>query len=283
MPIVQQLQSIDWYSLVAAVGFVIAAVVWFAWYAQTKNKGHLFWGAAFLVLAVFFGFSYQYREPDIAFERSGTPSLNLEVRQASTEKVDGWQATTIPHTQQEDEVYYLSPEVELSSDDVAGTGVRFVPLSPKAASRWKGGSYLLVISVALFVALWRDKKWWWGVSGVIVLLLGLGVLAHGLTSTAARFDQQGMWQVVIQFNDAGQKKVARLTAEMAEGRNEQTKAYPKKHLAFLVDGELTFAVPVWEQNTEGVYYLGTSMAPRHRYMGLSKEDAARIAKGIAGP
>ena len=167
----------------------------------------------------------------------------------------------------------MSPEVQLSNDDVASTGVHFEPFLPKAASRWKLGAYLLVFSIAFFVAWRRSKQLWWGVSGVVLLLLGLGSLAHGFTSTAPRFDQRGIWQVVIRFNDAGKKKVALLSAEKAEGLPKE--AYPKKYLAFLVDGELTFREPVWEPNTEGVYYLAN--------VGLSKEGATRIAKGIAGP
>jgi hypothetical protein len=218
------------------------------------------------------------------FQRSGNPALKLEVRRASTKEVDEWKPITTPDDPQGTVTYYVSPEVELSNEDVLSTGVHFEPLLPKPVSRWKGGAYLLVFSVAFFVAWWRDKRWWWGVSGVVCLLLGLGALAHGLTSTAQRFDQRGMWLVVIRFNDAGKEKLADLTASMLDGRNEQTKSYPSNHLAFLIDGELTFVAPVWEQNTEGLYYLVQAHLVHDPIgVGLSEEGATRIAKGIVGP
>lgn len=94
-----------------------------------------------------------------------------------------------------------------------------------------------------------------------------------------------MWLVVIRFNDAGKEKLADLTASMLDGRNEQTKSYPSNHLAFLIDGELTFVAPVWEQHTESIYCLvqAHAMDPVWQQVGLSKQDATRIAKGIVGP
>jgi hypothetical protein len=112
-------------------------------------------------------------------------------------------------------------------------------------------------------------------------------LWHGLTSTAARFEQQGSWQVVIRFNDAGTKKLADLTATLARTQKypPNRRPSPSNYLAFLIDGELSFMVPVWEQHTEGVYYLVQSYTvdPDWNRAGLSKEDAMRIAKGIVGP
>jgi hypothetical protein len=70
-----------------------------------------------------------------------------------------------------------------------------------------------------------------------------------------------------------------------EGRSEQTRSYPSNHLAFFIDGELTFMAPVWKANTEGVYYLvqAHTVDPGWNRAGVSKEDATRIAKGIVGP
>jgi hypothetical protein len=156
-------------------------------------------------------------------------------------------------------------------------------------SRWKGGAKFLVFSVALFVVCWRSKdyRFWCGVSGVVCLLLGLGLLWHGLTSTAERFDQQGSWNVVIRFNDAGTRKLADLTAQLAPTQKHppNRRPSPSNHLAFLIDGELIFVAPVWEQNTEGVYYLlqAHSVDPDWNRAGLSEEAATRIAKGIVGP
>lgn len=217
--------------------------------------------------------------PGTEYERSAGPALKLEVRRASTKEVDGWQATTPPH---EEYTLYVSPEVELSNEDVLSTGVRFAPIG-KAASRWKAGAYTLAFSVVFFVIWGRSKQWGWGVGSAVALLLGLGVLAHGLTSTSERFDQQGSWQVVIRFNDAGKKKLADVTASMVDAKNP--KSYPSKQLAFLIDGELTFAWPVLKQCTDGLFYLvhSTHLTKGDDPEGLSEEYATRIAKGIAGP
>jgi hypothetical protein len=219
------------------------------------------------------------------FQRSGNPALKLEVRRASTKEVDGWKASTTPDDPEGKMPFHVSPDVELSNEDVLSTRAHFQP-SHKAVSRWKGGVKFLFFSVVPFVVSWRSKdyRWWCGVSGVVCLLLGLGLLWHGLTSTAERFEQQGSWQVVIRFNDAGTRKLADLTAGMMEGRNEQTRSYPSNHLTFLIDEELTFVAPVWKQNTEGVYYLlqAHSVDPDWNRAGLSKGDATRIAKGIVG-
>jgi preprotein translocase subunit SecD len=59
--------------------------------------------------------------PGTEFQRSGNPALTLEVRRASTETVEGWEAGTHPGTQQ---TLFLSPQQELSIDDVASTGVQ---------------------------------------------------------------------------------------------------------------------------------------------------------------
>jgi hypothetical protein len=213
------------------------------------------------------------------FERSGEPALKFEVRRASTKEVDGWKATTPPH---DEYTLYVSPDVELSNEDVLSTGVHFAPIG-KAASRWKAGVYTLVISVVLFVVWRRSRQWGWGVCGVVALLLGLGVLWHGLTSTAERFDQQGSWQVVIRYNDAGRKKLADVTASMVDAKNP--KSYPSKQLAYLIDGELTFAWPVLKHYTDGLDYLvhSTHLTKGHDPEGLSEEYATRIAKGIVGP
>jgi len=223
--------------------------------------------------------------PGTEFERSGEPALKFEVRRASTKEVDGWTATS-NKTPQEEYTLYVSPEVELSNEDVLSTGVRFAPIG-KAASRWKAGAYTLAFSVVFFVIWRRSKQWGWGVGSAVALLLGLGVLAHGLTSTSERFDQQGSWQVVIRFNDAGKKKLADVTASMVDAKNP--KSYPSKHLAFLIDGELTFVVPVMvsvmKQDTDGLFYLvhSTHLTMRDAPEGPSEEYATRIAKGIAGP
>jgi hypothetical protein len=180
----------------------------------------------------------------------------------------------------------VSPDVELSNEDVLSTGVHFAPVG-KAASRWKAGVYTLVFSVVLFVVWRRSRHWGWGVGGVVLLLLGLGVLWHGLTSTAERFDQQGSWQVVIRFNDAGKKKLADVTASMVDAQKypPNRRPYPSKQLAFLIDGELTFAWPVFEQVTDGLFSLvhSTHLTKGHDPEGLSEEYATRIAKGIVGP
>jgi hypothetical protein len=145
----------------------------------------------------------------------------------------------------------------------------------------------LVISVVLFVVWWRSKQWGWGVAGVVCLLVGLGSLWHGLTSTAERFEQQGSWRVVIRFNEAGRKKLADLTAQLAPTQDypPNRRPYPSNHVAFLIDGELSFVVPVFEQDTEGVYHLlqSTHLTKSHDPEGLSEEYVTRIAKGIVGP
>ncbi len=210
-------------------------------------------------------------ESGTEFQRSGVPALKLEVRRASIEKVEGWKPTTLKdpsgHT------YYVSPEVELSNDDVASTRVHFEPFSGRSKGKglWTWAAVFLVLSVVGLVQLRRRKQWQEGVLGVFFLLLGLGFLAWGF---AAPVDEHaGFRYVVVKFNDAGKKKVDLVSAELAKGLSK--KSYPKKYLAFLVDGEFTFRVPIWDPNTEGVYYLGN--------VGLSKEDATRIAKGIVGP
>lgn len=215
------------------------------------------------------------------YQRSGNPALKLEVRRASTKAVDGW-------TPQKEYPLYVSPEVELSNEDVLTTGVRFAPIG-KAVSRWKGGATFLLFSVFFFVVCWRSKddRWWSGVSGVVCLLVGVGTLWHGLTSTAQRFEQQGSWQVVIRFNDAGKKKLADLTASMADTQKypPNRRPYPSNHLAFLIDGELTFAWPVMEQVTDGLFDLvhSTHLTMRDAPEGPSEEYATWIAKGIVGP
>jgi hypothetical protein len=220
--------------------------------------------------------------PGTEFERSGEPALKLEVRRASTKEVEGWQAMTPPHGEY---TLYVSPEVELSNEDVLSTGVHFAPIG-KAASRWKAGAYTLAFSVVFFVIWRRSKQWGWGVGSAVAFLLGLGVLTHGLTSTSERFDQQGSWQVVIRFNDAGKKKLADVTASMVDAQKypPNRRPYPSKQLAFLIDGELTFAWPVLEEVTDGLFSLvhSTHLTKGDDPEGLSEEYATRIAKGIAG-
>lgn len=215
--------------------------------------------------------------PGTEFDRSGEPALKLEVRRASTKEVDGWKATGS---------LYVSPEVELSNEDVLSTGVRFAPIGT-AASRWKAGACTLAFSVVFFVIWRRSRQWGWGVGSAAAFLLGLGVLAHGLTSTSERFDQQGSWQVVIRFNDAGKKKLADVTASMVDTtKNPPNRVpYPSNHLAFLIDGELTFAWPVLKECKDGLFDLvhATHITKRDSPEGLSREYATRIAKGIAGP
>jgi hypothetical protein len=227
--------------------------------------------------------------PSTEFQRSGEPAIKFEVRRASTKKVDGWKASTTPDDPEGRMSLHVSPDVELSNADVLSTRAHFSP-SSQAVSRWKGGAIVLVWSVACFVlASWRrkDKGWWWGwgVSGLVCLQLGLGILWYGLTSTAERFEQQGSWQVVIRFDEAGKKKLADVTASMMEGRNEQTRSYPSNHLACLIDGELTFAWPVLKQVTDGLFELvhSTHLTMRDAPEGPSEEYATRIAKGIVGP
>ena len=65
--------------------------------------------------------SFGCGSPGTEFQRSGTPALKLEVRRASTETVEGWEAATRSATQ---EPLFLSPQQELSNDDVASTGVQ---------------------------------------------------------------------------------------------------------------------------------------------------------------
>jgi hypothetical protein len=247
-------------------------------------------GAAVALVAVVAVGAYEawsdFTEPGTEFQRSGNPALKLEVRRASTKEVDGWKASTTSDDPEGKTPFHVSPDAELSNADVLSTRAHFQPSNLKAVSRWKGGVKFLIFSVVLFVISWRSKDFrrWCGIAGVVCLLIGLGLLWHGLTSTAERFEQQGSWQVVIRFNDAGTKKLADLTASMLDGRNEQTKSYPSKHVAFLIDGELTFVAPVWGQNTEGLYYLAQAHLVHDPLgVGLSEEGATRLAKGIAGP
>ncbi len=68
--------------------------------------------------------------------------------------------------------------------------------------------------------------------------------------------------------------MALLSADLAPQKG-QWKGSPSKHMAFLIDGELTFSVgfyPGLGPFDEGVLFLAE--------VGLSKEDATRIAKGI---
>jgi hypothetical protein len=212
---------------------------------------------------------------DTEFQRSGNPALKLEVRRASTNAVDG--------------SFHVSPDVELTNADVLSTRAYFQPSNMKAASRWKGGVTFLVSSVIFFVLGWRHKehRTMWGIFAVSWLLLGVGTLWHGLTSTAERFEQQGSWRVAIRFNESGTKKLADLTGQLAPTQTypPNRRPSPSNHLAFLLDGELTFVVPVFEQNTESVYHMlqAHSVNPDWNRAGLSQADATRIAKGIAGP
>ena len=264
------------------------------------------------------------------FQRSGNPALKLEVRRAATKKVDGWKPMTTPRfyysprwrpareevnpwkpspdDRQGTETCYVSPEVELSNEDVLSTGVYFTPMLPKAGSRWKWGAIVLVWSVACFVFAWWRRKdkgmWWgWGVSGLVSLLLGLGILWYGLTSTRDWFYQRGIWQVVIRFNDAGKKKLALLAASTVDAKNEQSNWYPSKDVVFLIDGEMNFvAPPHLALQSLGIPHKMTAIALQHHHsthlhpdeqdaeevyyvyqVGLTEEDATRIAKGIVGP
>jgi hypothetical protein len=45
-----------WLQVTAAVAGAIATVVCFAWYAKSKNKGHLFMALCFLLEAGIFGY-----------------------------------------------------------------------------------------------------------------------------------------------------------------------------------------------------------------------------------
>ena len=80
-------------------------------------------------------------ESGAEFQRSGVPALKLEVRRASIEKVEGWKPTTLKdpsgHT------YYVSPEVELSNDDIASTGVQFEPFPGRRQGPWIWGGRFL--------------------------------------------------------------------------------------------------------------------------------------------
>ena len=109
--------------------------------------------------------------PGTEFQRSGNPALKLEVRRASTEKIEGWKPATLKKPQ-EDHTFYVSPEVELSNDDVASTGVYFNPIlgthsgRQKRQNLWLWGAVFLVLSVFILVQCWRRKGWSSGVSGV---------------------------------------------------------------------------------------------------------------------
>jgi|GEM_PF-2434861 preprotein translocase subunit SecD len=59
--------------------------------------------------------------PGTEYLPSGTPTLKLEIRRASTTAVDGWEA--VPDTDGQGTLY-LSPQLELSNDDVVSTGVQ---------------------------------------------------------------------------------------------------------------------------------------------------------------
>jgi hypothetical protein len=204
------------------------------------------------------------------FQRSGNPALKLEVRQGSIEEVEGWKPATLKDPIKD--TYYVSPEVELSNDGVASTGVLFNPHGgPKKQSRWLWGVVFLVLSGFVLVNWRRSKQWQEAALGAFFLLLGLGCLAWAFFPVPVD-ESAGTWQVVIRLKDAGKNKVDRVFAEVANGQSKPS--YPKKYLVFLVDGELTFRVAIWAPNTEGLYYL---------YAGLSKDEATRIAKGIIGP
>ena len=95
-------------------------------------------------------------------------------------------------------------------------------------------------------------------------------------------------KVKIQFSpNFDKKKLADLTAQLAPTQTypPNRRPSPSNHLAFLIDGELTFVVPVWKQNTEGVDYLvqSTHLTKGYDPEGLSEEYVTRIAKGIVGP
>ena len=112
--------------------------------------------------------------PGTEFQRSGNPALKLEVRRASTEKVEGWKPTTLKDFQG-DHTIYVSPEVELSNDDVISTRVFFNSSGkPKRQRIWAWGAVFLVLSVVLLVECRRRKKWSSGVYGVFFLLLAIG-------------------------------------------------------------------------------------------------------------
>lgn len=217
---------------------------------------------------------------DPEFPRSGDPALKLEVRQASWSKeIDGSEPMTAVDDRWERDTFHVSPDVVLTNANVLNTGVHFSPSNQKAVSRWQGGVKFLSFSVILFVVCWRHKEYrlGWCIGTVVCLLLGIGGLAHGSTSKAERFNQQGTWQVVIRFDDAGTKKLADLTATLVSPKSTDPnrRPYPLNHVVFLLDGELHFVAPVWEQHTKGVYYLA--------HVNLSQEDATRIAKAIVGP
>ncbi|MBC8872728.1 MAG: hypothetical protein H8E44_25125 [Planctomycetes bacterium] len=235
------------------------------------------WVGLVVFLGLLFGLGFALRTgPGTEFQRSGNPALKLEVRRASTEKVEGWEPTTLKE-HQEDHTFYVSPEVELSNDDVASTGVYFNPILGTYSGRqkrqdiWFWGTVCLVLSVFIFVQGWRSKRWSSGVPGVFFLLLSLGFFVWGF---ATPVDDHGFWQVVIKFNDAGTKKMALLSADLAPQKG-QWKGSPSKHMAFFIDGELTFSWGFYPGRplTDGVLFLGLSS-------GSSKEDATRIAKGI---
>lgn len=69
-------------------------------------------------------FSFGCGSSGTEYQRSGTPTLKLEVRRASTETVEGWESTTWQATAASPETLFVSPNVEFSNEDVVSTGVQ---------------------------------------------------------------------------------------------------------------------------------------------------------------
>jgi hypothetical protein len=230
-----------------------------------------------------------YTRSDTEYHPSGVPALKLEVRRASTEKVEGWKPMTTRELDG-DKTFHVSPQTELSNEDVISTWVFNPDPRSQDQKHWNGTAVLFLVFAVVDFVLWRRSKykhWVWGVCAGVFLLLGLGSLPWGFAEPPK--DDRGVWQVAMKFNEAGTEKVvALLYAEKPLPKNAKT------YLAFLVDGELTFTLPgatvrrevrranvregrrvLSEPNREGGYSL--------YQVGLSKEDATRIAKGIVGP
>src|SRR5262245_2009601 len=58
---------------------------------------------------------------ELAFQRSGTPAMKLEIRPASTTNVEGWERMPEPYGQGE---VFVSPNASLSNDHIVSSGVK---------------------------------------------------------------------------------------------------------------------------------------------------------------
>ena len=96
--------------------------------------------ARLLILLAACGFLLGCSGPENAYKRSGTPTIKLELRRASTEAVDGWSIMEAPGPQ----TLYVCLTAEISNDDLFSSGVRkegegfgiFLKLNADAAKRF---------------------------------------------------------------------------------------------------------------------------------------------------